>query len=406
MKMRAWVGLGILGCFGWASCGNRQTSPETASAAQSQAEPKAPKDEVSLSPEQLRSATIETRPAALSQQPDVLRVKGRIALADNRTWKVGVRTLGSVVAVYKELGDFVHKGDLLARFHADEVRDSRALYRAAAAEADRAQSAERQAQRNRDRARRMLELKAGSQQQVEQAEQDLVTAQATVRKAQIEVDRLRDLLEDDLHVPAEPTPNRQNDFEDDVPILAPGNGYIIEKNVTPGKSVDTSSVTFVIADLSKVWMLASVRQEDLGKLRTGQAAAVTLAGQADRRWNGRITNHGQELDPSTRAMQVRIELDNRENRLRPEMLANADLPVGRAKPTVVVPSDALQQVGDETVVFVQIAPGRFALRPVRAGEAADGTIPILEGLKPGDLVVVRGSFSLKSQLLKSTLESE
>lgn len=406
MKTSGIAAAAVLSCLNWAGCGNRQAPSVTESAAQTAPESKAAKDEVILSPEQLRSMTIETRPAALSQEPDVLRVKGRIALADDRTWKVGVRTLGSVVAVYKELGDFVHRGDILARYHADEVRDSRALYRAAVAEADRAESAARQAERNRDRARRMLELKAGSQQQVEQSEQDLVTAQAAARKAQIEVERLRDLLEDDLRVPAEPNPIRKSELEDDVPILAPGDGYIIEKNVTTGKSVDTGSVTFVVADLSKVWMLASVRQEDLGKLRTGQSAVVTLGGQEERRWAGRISNLGQELDPSTRAMQVRIELENRENRLRPEMLANADLPIGRSKATLVVPSDALQQVGDETVVFVQTGAGRFSVRPIRAGEAADGKTPVLEGLKAGDAVVVRGSFILKSQLLKSTLEGE
>ena len=406
MKTIRLAAMAVLACLSWTGCGNRQAPSVTESTAQSPPESKRAKDEVILSSEQQRSVTIETRPAAVSQEPDVLRVKGRIALADDRTWKVGVRTLGSVVAVYKELGDFVHRGDILARYHADEVRDSRALYRAAVTEADRAEAAARQAERNRDRARRMLDLKAGSQQQVEQSEQDLVTAQAAARKAQIEVERLRDLLEDDLRVPAEPNPIRKSELEDDVPILAPGDGYIIEKNVTAGKSVDTASVTFVVADLSKVWMLASVRQEDLGKLRTGQMAVVTLGGQDDRRWAGRITNLGQELDPSTRAMQVRIELENRENRLRPEMLANADLPIGRSKATVVVPSDALQEVGDQTVVFVQTGAGRFSVRPVRAGEAADGKTPILEGLNAGDPVVVRGSFILKSQLLKSTLESE
>ena len=406
MSRRVLAGLGMLVCLSGAGCGNRAASTETAAAAQAPPEAKPAKDEVILSKEQQAAMTIETRPAAVSEEPEVLRVKGRIALADDRTWKVGVRTQGSVVVVYKELGDAVHKGDILARYHADEVRDSRALYRAAVAEVDRAQSAARQAERSRDRAGRMLELKAGSQQQVEQAEQDVVTAQAAVRKAQIEVDRLRDLLEDDLRVPAEPNPNRQTELEDDVPILAPGDGYIIEKNVTPGRSVDTSSVTFVVADLSRVWMLASVRQEDLGKLRTGQPAAVTLPGAGDRQWPGRITNLGQELDPSTRVMQVRIELQNRDNRLRPEMLANADLPIGRGKSTVMISSEALQQVGDETVVFVQTGPGRYAVRPVRIGEAADGRTPVLEGLKPGDSVVVRGSFVLKSQLLKSTLESE
>src|SRR5205807_10261713 len=191
--------------------------------------------------------------------------------------------------------------------HADEVRDSRAQYRTALSELDRAKSAAAQAQRNRNRAQRLLELKAGSLQQVESAEQDLVIAQAILRKAQIEVDRGRDLLEDDLRVPADPPANRRDETEDEVPVIAPGNGYIMEKNITPGKTVELSTVAFVIGDLSKVWMLASVRQEDLGKLRVGQPAVVTLTGLEDLRFRGKVTNLGQEFDPRTRVMQVRIE---------------------------------------------------------------------------------------------------
>ncbi|HYK59281.1 MAG TPA: efflux RND transporter periplasmic adaptor subunit [Bryobacteraceae bacterium] len=401
MKRRS-IGFNLLlPCLVLAACNTPRAATEAAAVKES-----ASKDEVVLSPEQQASAGIETQAVSISQQPDVLRVKGRIALADDHTWRVGVRTVGSVVAAYAGLGDYVHKGQILARYHADEVRDSRAQYRAAVAELDRAKSAAAQAQRNLDRARRLLELKAGSAQQVELAQQDLVTAQAAVQKDQIEVDRGRDLLEDDLRVPADPPANRADETEDDVPIIAPGDGYVIEKNVTPGKTVELSSVTFVIGDLSKVWMLASVRQEDLGKLRTGQPAFVTPSGQEGARLAGKITNLGQEFDPTTRVMQVRIELDNPKGRLRPEMLADAEIPVGRAKSVLLAPSDAVQQVNGQDVVFVGVAPGRFAVRPVRVGETADGRTPILEGLKAGDSVVIRGSFILKSQLLKSSLESE
>lgn len=364
------------------------------------------KDEVVLSPDQQAAAMIETHAAVISQDPELLRVKGRIALADDHTWRVGVRTVGLVVAVYAGLGDFVHKGQVLARYHADEVRDSRAQYRASLSELDRAKAAAAQAQRNRDRAQRLLELKAGSVQQVELAEQDLMSAQAAIRKVQIEVDRGRDLLEDDLKVPADPPANRPDETADEVPIIAPGEGYVIEKNVTPGKAVELSTVTFVIGDLSKVWMLASVRQEDLGKLRAGQSALVMLPDQEALRFPGRITNLGQEFDVSTRVMQVRIELENVNGRLHPEMLANAEIPVGNRKPVLFVLSDAVQQISGQDVVFVRTAPDRFAVRPVRVGETAEGRTPILEGLQAGDQVVVRGSFILKSQLLKSTLESE
>lgn len=382
------------------------TNPKASTEAPAAKEVKADKDEVVLSPEQQASATIETRAAAISQEPDLLRVKGRIALADDHIWRVGVRTIGSVISVYAGLGDLVHKGQILARYHADEVRDSRAQYRATLAELDRAKSAETQARRNLDRARRLLELKAGSVQQVEAAQEDLVTAQAAVKKAEIEVDRGRDLLEDDLKVPANPPPNRTDETEDEVPILAPADGYIIEKNVTPGKTVELSAVTFVIGDLSKVWMLASVRQEDLGKLRLDQSAFVTLPGQDGLRLAGKIANLGQQFDPDSRMMQVRIELANPDGRLRPEMLANAEIPVGGRKPVLVVSSDAVQQVNGQDVVFVRTAPDRFAVRPVLVGETADGKTPMLDGIKAGDQVAIRGSFILKSQLLKATLESE
>jgi len=386
------------------SCNSTRTAAEALSKTQSE---KPKQDEVVLSPEQAAQAVIETRRAVVSKQPVLLRVKGKITLADDHTWRVGVRTTGMIVLVYAGLGDRVQKGQVLARYHADEVRDSRAQYRAALSELDRAKAAEAQAERNRDRARRLLELKAGSIQQVEQTQQDLVSAQAAIRKAQIEVDRGRDLLEDDLRVPADPSPDRKDDTEDDVPIISPAGGYVIEKNVTVGKTVEPSaSVTFVIGDLTKVWMLASVHQEDLAKLREGQPASVTLAGMEGVRYAGKIANLGQEFDPATRMMQVRIELNNANGRLRPEMLADAEVPVGRGRPAIAVPSDAVQQVNGQDVVFVQTAGNRFAVRAVRVGETIAGNTPIFEGIQPGDQVAVRGSFILKSQLLKATLESE
>jgi multidrug efflux pump subunit AcrA (membrane-fusion protein) len=392
----------IIGALCLGACSSPKAATEAPAAKESKSNP----DEVVLSPDQQAAAMIETQAAALSQEPDMLRVKGRVVLADDRTWRVGVRTLGSVVSVYAGLGDYVRKGQILARYHADEVRDSRAQYRAALSELDRAKSAAAQAQRNRDRAQRLLDLKAGSQQQVEAAQQDLVTAQASIKKAEIEVDRGRDLLEDDLKVPADPPADRKDETEDNVPIIAPADGYIIEKNVTPGKTVELSAVTFVIGDLSRVWMLASVRQEDLAKLRIGQAAFVTLPGAEGTRLAGKVSNLGQQFDPETRVMQVRIELNNAGNVLRPEMLANAEIPVGGGKLALVLPSDAVQQVNGQDVVFVRTAADRFTVHPVKVGEMSGGKTPILDGIKAGDQVAIRGTFILKSQLLKSTLDSE
>src|SRR4029077_14164377 len=109
---------------------NRPQASAGSPPGQNAAENKVSKNEVVLSPEQQKASMVELQAAALSQAPDLLRVRGRIVLGDDRTWRVGVRTVGLVVAVYAGLGDAVRKGQVLARYHADEVRDSRAQYRA------------------------------------------------------------------------------------------------------------------------------------------------------------------------------------------------------------------------------------------------------------------------------------
>ena len=109
-----------------AGCSNPSASTEPTTAPR---ETKTNKEEIVLSPEQQASAKIETQEVSMSKEPEMLRVKGRIALDDDRVWRVGVRTLGSVMRVYANLGDHVKKGQILARYHADEVRDSRAVPR-------------------------------------------------------------------------------------------------------------------------------------------------------------------------------------------------------------------------------------------------------------------------------------
>ena len=262
------------------------------------------------------------------------------------------------------------KGQILARYHADEVRDSRAQYRAAVSELDRAKAAAAQAQRNRDRAQRLLELKAGSVQQVEQAQQDLVSAQAAVKKAQIEVDRGRDLLEDDLRVPADPPANRKDETEDEVPIIAPGRRLHHREERHARQDRRAFPVTFVIGDLSKVWMLASVRQEDLGRLRVGPVRVRHACPAWIRR-----TLPGQDHQPRTA---VRSQHTGDAGSYRTEQIANAacgrkcwptrKFPSAAASRRCSLPSDAVQQVNGQDVVFVRTAPDRFAVRPVRVGE--------------------------------------
>jgi cobalt-zinc-cadmium efflux system membrane fusion protein len=364
------------------------------------------KDEIVLPSSEQAGGFIQTEPTALSEEPDILRVTGRIALADDRTWRVGVLTEGRVEIVYAGLGDYVKKSQVLARMHSHELHDARAQYETSRSELNRLQAAAALAQRNYDRMETLLTLKAASIQQTEQARQDLLNAQIALHDGEIAVNRDRIHLEDNLGVPADLASDAHDENADLIPILAPGTGYILDKKVTPGSTVQPSTDTFLIGELSQVWMLASVRQENLADLRVGQSATVTLPGVPGDRFEGKITNLGQELDQTTRAMKVRIVLNNPKMKLKPEMLANAEIPVGKNKPTLLVRSDAIQQIDGQDVVFVRTAADRFAIRPVRVGETSEGRTRVFEGLKTGEQIVIRGSFVLKSQLLKSSMEGQ
>ncbi len=405
MRQRFLMSALLLFSLSGAAC--NRGSASSASSEHAAPNPPANKGEIVLPATEQATAGIRTETVALSEAPDVLRLTGRITLADDRNWHVGVRTDGLVAAVYVGLGDHVKKGQVLARYHADQVHDLRAQYRSAVANLHKAKAGGELAQRNYDRMQTLLSLKAASVMQVEQARQDTVTAQAEVQSAQSDVDRARDLLEHDLHVAADIPSGSHDETADQVPILAPATGYVIEKQVTPGKSVTQSGGdAFVIGDLGQVWMLASVRPEHLAKLRVGQTANVTLSGIPGQRFPGKITNLGQEFDPATRVMQARIVLNNPGNLLRPEMLANAEITTGSHKPTVLVVSDAVQQINGQDAVFARRAADRFAVRAVRIGETVNGKTPVLEGLQAGEQVVVRGSFILKSQLLRASMEGE
>jgi cobalt-zinc-cadmium efflux system membrane fusion protein len=213
-------------------------------------------------------------------------------------------------------------------------------------------------------------------------------------------------LEGNLGVAADPAPEVGEDEADLIPIRAAGSGYILTKNVTPGTVVDATKDLFIIGNLNRLWMIASVNEANIHKLHVGQAAMIkTNAFPADS-FKGKVTNLSPELDPVTRVMRVRIELENAVLKLRPEMLATAQIAIGPARSVLVVPGDAIQQINDSDVVFVRKSEDHFEVRPVRAGERFNGRVVLLEGVKPGDAIVSHGSFLLKSQLLKSSIESQ
>lgn len=378
-----------------------------ASTAVSKAEAKAAKpDEAVFDEAGLAQAKLEVVGVAYRSLPMTVRASGRLTTNEVTTWRVGSITDGRIVTAEVNVGDRVQKGQLLARIFSHDIHEARAEYSRALAEFTRMKAQLDFAQRQRDRARRLYELKATSLEQVEHAETELKSAQGTVASSEIEVARTKSHLVDYLEIPATPPNGGAAKDADLIPVRAPASGIVLERLVTPGEVVGSNSGLYVISDLSTVWAIAAVQEEHLSRLRTGMTAKITVQAYPDRPFTGRVLKIDEKLDAEMRTVNVRVEIPNRGGLLKPEMYATIELDAGGSAEALFVPQVAVQDVSGKPTVFVETGPGRFAPRAVTTGRPMDSLVEITSGLTGGEKVVARGAFIVKSQLLKSSLEEE
>lgn len=340
---------------------------------------------------------------------------GKLAVNEDRTWRVGAIAPGRIDDLFVKVGDSVRAGQVLARIHSDDVHQARAIYREASAELDRARSAAAYAKQRRDRAKRLFELKAGSRQDVELADSELANTEAQISKAQAEIQKERAHLMDILHVPVGDNSQRGNsesastaheDAQDDIPVLAPASGLVFERRVTVGSVVAAGEVLFSLTDTNSLWMIAAANESDLSMLHSGQTVQVRVRAYPEEAFRGQILRLGEKLDPTTRTLEVRIQVPNSRGLLKPEMYASATIEQPGRRPSLYLSDTAIQNINGEAAVFLRRADKRFEARTIKIGQHVNGETEVLEGLHAGDAVVVRGAFMLKSQLLKSTIRED
>ncbi len=356
--------------------------------------------EVKLEPAMVKSANIVSVAVESRSQPLVLQVNGRMTANEDRTWHVDAFTEGRILKLFANVGDRVTAGQLVGQMHSHEVHESRSEHQRAKTDLAKMQSQRSYAERTRDRMKRLLELKAASLEQAEQAESQLRDAEAAVKNAQIELERTRVHLVEFLDVPAEA-------HEDEaVPIKTRNGGTVIKRETSVGAVVKAADGVYIVSDLSSVWMIAALPEDQLGKVRVGMNAQVKVQAYPDEVFAGKIVRLGDQLDVETRTVPVRIALANPGQKLRPEMYAVAEIGAGGVTEAIVMPQAALQDFNGQAVVFVDQGDGKYVVRPVRTGRVQGANVEVLEGLVAGDKVVSRGAFVLKSQMFKSSLAEE
>jgi cobalt-zinc-cadmium efflux system membrane fusion protein len=186
-------------------------------------------------------------------------------------------------------------------------------------------------------------------------------------------------------------------------LVSPIAGTVIDRNLARGRLVDAEQTLFVVGDLSRLWLIVHAFERDALRVQVGTKARVAFPALPGRGFEGTVTRIGSRVDPNSRTLDVRVEVDNPQGVLRPGMSGSASIPVGDAKSqTVTVPVVAVQRVGDLWCVFIPEAePGHFEMRPVGRGRDLSGEVEILTGLKAGERVVVDGAFLLKAEADKA-----
>jgi cobalt-zinc-cadmium efflux system membrane fusion protein len=163
---------------------------------------------------------------------------------------------------------------------------------------------------------------------------------------------------------------------------------------------------FTLSDTRRLWMIGAANEGDLSAITTGQLVRIQVRAYPNRGFAGRILKLGEHLDPATRTLQIRIEVPNPQGLLKPEMYATANIQQSGRRSALIVPEEAIQEIDGVPIVFVRETENEFRVRTVEPGQHTDGGIEIIQGLKRGEAVVVKGSFALKSQVLKTMIQDQ
>ncbi len=275
---------------------------------------------------------------------------------------------GRVIDIRVRLGDTVAKGQLLMRVESADLSSAFSDYRRALADQTLAKA-------QLDRSRLLYEKGAIAQ-------KDLEVAQDTADKARVDVentvDRLKVLGADINH----PSPV--------IDITAPASGVITEQNVTAAagvKTLDNSPNLFTISDISQVWIVCDVYENDLPNVHPGETAEVRLNAYPNRVFTAKISNIAPVLDPALRTAKVRLELHN-PGIMRLGMFVTATFHGGQGQKLAVVPSSAILHLHDRDWVYVPAGEKAFRRVEITAGKMLPpNSQEILSGIRPGDQVV-------------------
>lgn len=348
------------------------------------------RDPLSVTPspellDQLKLNSVSTQPVA-----ETLRVSGRIDFDEQRLARIGATVTGRVTDIDALLGQSVKKGEVLAKLNSSELSSQQLAYLKARAELELNR-------RNAERAKALFEADVIGAAELQRRESEYQISKAETRAASDQLQLLG------VGPAAIDRLGKQGEVNSVTPVVATLNGVVVERKLAQGQVVQPADSLFVVADLSRLWAVAQVPEQQVSQVKTGQSVSIEVPALGHEKLVGKLIFVGQTIDPETRTVLVRTELDNRDGRLKPAMLASMLI---EAKPVnrLVIPAGAVVRENDEDNVFIAEGDGAFRLAKVKLGPEQGGVRVVVSGLKGGEKLVVDGAFHLNNERNRKEME--
>lgn len=343
---------------------------------------------------------LQVEAAATKQLTEFLHVTGSVQPIDSKVSQVRSLARGRVLQVLTKVGDRVSAGQELAQIDNIEAGELLSLAESARADLHRYQVQLATQAKQLERTRRLVQIGASPQKDLELADAEHQSLQQNIRSQESVLAGIAARL-------------RRFGAEEGAirgPVItilrSPFEGVVTKAQAAAGELIDISKDLFTVTDLSQVWVQAEVYEKDLGRIRIGQTAFITVDTYPDVTFSGKVAYISDVLDPQTRTAKVRCELPNPGFRLKLDMLASVRVPTTFSKQAIAVPVAALQQMDNKNVLFIQKGESSFEMRPVETGNNVNGQLEIVSGLRVGEKVVTQGAFHLKSILAGKDLEED
>jgi cobalt-zinc-cadmium efflux system membrane fusion protein len=323
--------------------------------------------------------------------------EGRISINEDRATPIYPPYAGRVTRLMAKPGDIVKAGQPLFYIEAADMVQAQNDFLAALAGLNKARSQVAIAEIIDKQNRTLYEGKAGPLRDYQTAEASLTQARSDQRTAETALEAARNRLTILGKTDAEITAFQNlGKISSETPIYAPLSGTVVQRKIGPGQYVSYVSTgsldpVYTIGDLSTVWLVAYVRESEAPKIQIGQQLDFTVLAYPKTTFRANVDHVAASLDPTIRRLMVRATIDNANGRFKPEMFASVTIYTEEGDMSVAVPREAVIYEAETARVWIAHSDRTLELRHIKTGMTHDGLIQVLQGLKPGDSVVTKGS---------------